>query len=196
MDHGLADPTSLENLHDIVEPARISLWWPLAPGWWVVLTVILCLALIVVWRWFRNYRRNAYRRYGLRELAGVKDAADQTRDYDLVLIDTHGVCAADQGHFARLAAVLRAARPDEVHLVLPASIVPSVQERTARRFGPLGVSNVILTHLDEAVGLGVILNTIEKLEWKLSYVTTGERVPNHIEEACAERMAALVFPAG
>ena len=96
--------------------------------------------------------------------------------------------------FTRLAGVLRAARPDEVHLVLPASMVPSVQLRMAKRFGPLGVSEVILTHLDEAVGLGVILNAIEKLAWGLSYVTDGESVPNHIEEACAERMAALIFP--
>jgi flagellar biosynthesis GTPase FlhF len=74
-------------------------------------------------------------------------------------------------------------------------MMPRIQARVAKRFGRLGVSGVVLTHLDEAVGLGVILNTIEKLEWGLSYVTDGEIVPNHIEEACAERMAALIFPA-
>ena len=70
----------------------------------------------------------------------------------------------------------------------------SVQGRMAERFGPLGVSSVVLTHLDEAVGLGVILNAIDKLQWGLSYVTNGERVPNNIEEACAERMATLISP--
>jgi len=127
-------------------------------------------------------------------VAGVKHIFHELEPVDLILIDTHGVCAGDRGHFARLLAVLRAARPDEVHLVLPASMLPSVQARMAKRFGPLGVSRVVLTHLDEAVGLGVILNAIEKLEWGLSYVTNGETVPNHIEEACAEHMAALIFP--
>ncbi len=126
----------------------------------------------------------------------VKSMLEELESVDLVLIDTHGVCAGDQGHFARLAAVLRAARPHEVHLVLAVSMIPSVQIRMARRFGPLGVSKVVLTRLDEAVGLGVILNVIEKLEWGLSYVTNGETVPNNIEEACAERMAALIFPVG
>ncbi len=127
-------------------------------------------------------------------VAGVKQVFRTLEPVDLALIDTHGVCAGDRGHFARLAAVLRAARPDEVHLVLPASMTSRVQARMAQRFGPLGVSRVVLTHLDEAVGLGVILNTIERLEWGLSYLADGESVPNNIEEACAERMAALIFP--
>ena len=127
-------------------------------------------------------------------VVGVKRVLRAMEAVDLVLIDTHGVCAGDREHFGRLAAVLRAARPDEVYLVLPVSMIPSVQARMGQRFGPLGVSGVVLTHLDEAVGLGVVLNGIEKLEWGLSYVTDGETVPNNIQEACPKRMAQLIFP--
>lgn len=134
--------------------------------------------------------------YTAQTVTAAETLRRETERHELVLIDTHGVCAAEPEHFARLAAVLRAAGPHEVHLALPASMMPSVQQRMARRFGPLGVSGVILTHLDEAVGLGVILNALDRLEWGLSYVTTGERIPNHIEEACADRMAALILPAG
>jgi flagellar biosynthesis protein FlhF len=129
-------------------------------------------------------------------VVGVKRVLRGMEGADLVLIDTHGVCAGDREHFGRLAAMLRATRADEVHLVLPASMIPSVQARMAQRFGPLGVSGVVLTHLDEAVGLGVVLNGIEKLEWGLSYVTDGETVPNNIQEACPKRMAQLIFPMG
>ena len=127
-------------------------------------------------------------------VSGVKDALRQLESFDIVLIDTHGVCGGDQAHFARLAAVLRATRSHEIHLVLPASMTAGVQKRMAERFGPLGVSKVVLTHLDEAAGLAVLLNAIEKLAWGISYITDGESVPNHIEEACADRMAALIFP--
>ena len=127
-------------------------------------------------------------------IAGVKDALRELREMDLVLIDTHGVAYGDHGHFARLAAVLRGTRPHEVHLVLPASTLPAVQQRAAKRFGPLGVTSLVLTRLDEAAGLGVILNTIERLEWGLSYVTDGEKVPNNIDRACAERVASVLFP--
>jgi len=128
-------------------------------------------------------------------VADVRGVLRETAGVDLVLIDTHGVCAGDREHFARLAAMLRVAHPDEVHLVLPASMTASIQARMGQRFGPLGVSRVVLTHLDEAIGLGVVLNAIEKLEWGLSYVSTGESVPNNLEEACPERVAQLIFPA-
>ncbi len=34
-----ADPTSLANLRDLAEPSPVP-WWPLAPGWWVLLGVL------------------------------------------------------------------------------------------------------------------------------------------------------------
>ncbi len=126
-------------------------------------------------------------------VGGVKDALRTMPAADIVLIDTHGVCTTQRGHFARLAALVRAARPDETHLVLPVSMAPRVQERMAQRFGPLGVSKVVLTHLDEAVGLGVILSAIDRLRWGLSYVTDGESVPNHISENCSESVAQAVL---
>jgi flagellar biosynthesis protein FlhF len=128
--------------------------------------------------------------------AQAKRVIGGTLASDLVLIDTHGLCSGDREQFARLAGVLKAARPDEVHLVLPASMIPSVQTRMAERFNPLGVSRVALTHLDEAVGLGVVLNAVAKLKWGLSYLTDGESVPNHIQEACPDRVARLIFPMG
>jgi flagellar biosynthesis protein FlhF len=128
-------------------------------------------------------------------VAAVKNALRELADADLVLIDTHGVSGKDRGHYTRLAAILRAARPDEVHLVLPASMHAAVQTRVAERFKPLGVSRVVLTHLDEAVGLGVLLNAIGRLEWGLSYLSDGETVPNHLSEACPVRVADLAFPA-
>ncbi len=126
----------------------------------------------------------------------LKRLLGQTEGAELVLIDTHGVGADDHQHFTRLAVMLRAVAPDEVHLVLPASMLPSVQARMAKRFSPLGVSRVALTHLDEAVGLGVLLNAVDKLKWGLSYLTDGESIPNNIQEACPERLARLIFPAG
>jgi flagellar biosynthesis protein FlhF len=126
----------------------------------------------------------------------IEHVLGEMQPAELVLIDTHGVCMRDREQFARLAEVLHAAAPDEVHLVLPASMIPSVQVRLARRFEPLGVSRVALTHLDEAVGLGVVLNAIDQLKWGLSYLTDGESVPNNIQEACPERMARLIFPSG
>jgi flagellar biosynthesis protein FlhF len=112
---------------------------------------------------------------------------------DLLLIDTPGVGLREQGRYARLAALLRAARPDETHLVLPASLTPEVQARIAQSFAPLGASQFILTHLDDVIGFGVILNVVQRLDLRLSYLTTGQNVPSDLEEACGRRVAELLF---
>lgn len=58
----------------------------------------------------------------------------------------------------------------------------------------MGVSRVLLTHLDEAVGFGVVLNVMDRLKWELSYVTAGQNIPLDIEEACSRRVAELILP--
>jgi flagellar biosynthesis protein FlhF len=91
--------------------------------------------------------------------------------------------------------MLRAAKPQETHLVMPASLAGPVQQRVAELFAPLGVSRVVLTRLDETVGLGVILTAITKTSWALSYVTDGQNVPKNIQQACGRSIAELILPA-
>ena len=133
--------------------------------------------------------------HGAQTIAEVKQALRALEDVELVLIDTPGVGFREQARFARLATLLRAARPDETHLVLPASLDPKVQARMAQAFGPLNVSKVVLTRLDDAVGFGVIVNVIERLGLGVSYLATGQNVPNDLQEACGGHVAELVFSA-
>ena len=69
-----ADPTSLDNLRDLAEPSPVS-WWPLAPGWWVVLGLLALITGWVVVRTWRHWRANAYRRAALRELQSANDVS-------------------------------------------------------------------------------------------------------------------------
>jgi len=57
----------LANLHPLREPEMVS-WWPLAPGWWVLIVISLLLLAFIAWRGVRRYRANAYRRVALRQL--------------------------------------------------------------------------------------------------------------------------------
>ncbi len=59
-----ADPYSLDNLHDIVEPAAIS-WWPPATGFWILLALLLVWMIATGLRFWIRYRRNSYRREAL-----------------------------------------------------------------------------------------------------------------------------------
>jgi len=55
-------------LRDLHLPDAIG-WWPLAPGWWVVLAIVSAALGYLAWRLYKRWLFNAPRRYALRELA-------------------------------------------------------------------------------------------------------------------------------
>jgi len=67
----MADPGSLQNLHDILVPQPAP-YWPPAPGWYVAFACAAFVAVWFCWRLFRNWRANAYRRAALVELSRLR----------------------------------------------------------------------------------------------------------------------------
>jgi flagellar biosynthesis protein FlhF len=65
----------------------------------------------------------------------------------------------------------------------------------ATRFSTLQPTHLLLTKLDEAVRYGVLINLVQAVGLKISYVTTGQEVPAQIELAQPERLARLVLEA-
>jgi flagellar biosynthesis protein FlhF len=124
----------------------------------------------------------------------VEQAVRRLAGVEHLLIDTPGVGGRDAEGLTALAALLQPLRPAEVHLVLPAYAAPAAQTRLARTFAPLGVARVVLTHLDDAVGPGVILDVADRLHWRLSYLSFGENVPRDLETAGGRKLAELLLP--
>ncbi len=127
--------------------------------------------------------------------AEARDALAAHAAADVILIDTPGIGPRDQARFARLASVLRVLRPDDTHLVLPASLAPSVHARIAESFAPLRPTRLALTHLDEVVGLGVLLNVVDKLQLGVSCVSTGQAVPQDLETPSVVDIAKALLSA-
>ena len=70
-----SDPSSLQNLNDIVVPPPAP-WWPPAPGWYIAGAI---LALLLLWRiyiFWQASRRNRYRRAALKELSLIRTQGD------------------------------------------------------------------------------------------------------------------------
>jgi hypothetical protein len=61
------DETALP-LRDLHLPDAIG-WWPLAPGWWVVVAILGAVLGYILLRTYRRWQFNAPRRYAMRELA-------------------------------------------------------------------------------------------------------------------------------
>lgn len=70
------DPTSLDRLQGIVSPEPVP-WWPLAPGWWILIALVLSWLVVLAGRSVQRYRKNGYRRAGLAEI----DKLDQNGDH-------------------------------------------------------------------------------------------------------------------
>ena len=61
----------LAPLHDIVAPAPVP-WWPAAPGWYAIAALAAAIVAWALWRAYRGWRANAYRRIALRRLASIR----------------------------------------------------------------------------------------------------------------------------
>jgi flagellar biosynthesis protein FlhF len=99
----------------------------------------------------------------------------------------------DAERLAELRQFLDAATPDQTHLLLSCTSNQRVLLEAARRFGDLNPNRIVFTKLDEAVNYGVLLSVAKRIDLELSYVTTGQEVPDHIEVAHADRLARLVL---
>ncbi len=125
----------------------------------------------------------------------VRAAMDRLKDCDVILIDTVGRSPNDEIHMNELKCHLDQAKPDEVHLVLSSTVGQTVLDRILASYGALGVDRVIFTKLDEAVGFGVILSCLQKAGARLSYLTTGQDVPDDIEVGQGSRVAQMILGA-
>jgi len=124
--------------------------------------------------------------------AELGKAVQRMRDRELVLLDTAGRSPADTARLQELRGFLDEARPQEVHLVLASTCSQGVLLDTLERFRCLGVNRVIFTKLDEAIGFGSILTCLARAEARLSYVTTGQDVPDDIQVGRSRTLAHLI----
>ncbi len=123
----------------------------------------------------------------------MQDALHRLKDHDVILIDSAGRSRRDRERLGQLQAFLDAAEPDETHLVLSTTSGERTMLRDADAFSSLGADRVVLTKLDETDGFGVILNVIRRLGTRISFVTTGQEVPDDIEQGGAGRIARMLL---
>jgi len=122
----------------------------------------------------------------------LRDAVDRSADRDIVFIDTAGRSQRDSVKTGELKKYFEAVRPDEIHLVLSSTCSEAVLAQTIHKFREVGVDRIIFTKLDEAIGFGVMLSCLQKAQARLSYVTTGQDVPDDIRVGDGKAIARLI----
>lgn len=129
----------------------------------------------------------------------MRAALDRLGDVDLVLIDTAGRSPRSDARIEQLSGLLGEARPDETHLVLSATSSPESIASILDGFAPVRPTAAILTKLDETVQTAGVLAALTAADpgsagTALSYVTTGQQVPDDIELASAEILVHRLLP--
>ena len=116
------------------------------------------------------------------------------QDRALVLIDTPGHSPKDSEMQRQLRRFLDELPEVETHLVLSATTKPRDLADIAQRFEPLKPGRILFTKLDETSTYGPLLSTLVRVKKPLSYLGTGQEVPQDLEMATSRRVADLILP--
>lgn len=123
----------------------------------------------------------------------MRQACESLSDCDVILIDTAGRSPHDDARLSELQRIIAAANPHETHLVLSSTAGEAAMRAAVDRFANIKPNHVIFTKLDEAVSFGTLINIASRINASLSYVTTGQEVPDQIEPGDPQRLARLVL---
>jgi len=127
----------------------------------------------------------------------VKRALKKAEDelYDVVLIDTAGRLAIDEGLMEELAEVKKTADPDELFYVADA-MTGQDAVRTAQTFKEkIGITGVILSKFDGDSKGGVALGLAQQVGVPLRFIGAGEKMPD-LEQFIPDRIVSRLMGAG
>ncbi len=123
----------------------------------------------------------------------LKDAIRKHRDKQLILIDTAGRSQHNESQMKELRDFLAAEEGIERHLVLSATTKNRDAMDILGKFSECRPDHIIFTKTDETASLGLIVNLLSKSRASLSYLTTGQSVPDDIFPARADTLAGLLL---
>ncbi|WAM33433.1 flagellar biosynthesis protein FlhF [Caldicellulosiruptor morganii] len=114
-------------------------------------------------------------------------------DSDIILVDTAGRSHKNQEHMDELKAFFKKATPDEVFLLLSATTQPGIFREIVNSYSFIEDYKVIITKVDEVSSYGNILNIRHYTQKPIAYVTTGQNVPDDIQQFNPEYFAKLII---
>ena len=123
----------------------------------------------------------------------LPDAINYHSDKDIILIDTAGRSIKHNDLEKEISELLTYGRIDEIYLVLGSNVSYKGCIDIINSYRFLPDYKLIFTKLDEINSYGILLNCCMLAQKPLSYLTTGQNVPDDIEIAEPEKIKNLLI---
>jgi len=120
-------------------------------------------------------------------------AVKKHQERDIILIDTAGVSPKDREAMEHLQELLTACPGSERLLCLSSTTRDRELAETVGRFAGHEIDRLIFTRLDESETFGSIINVLLRSNLPPAYLATGQRVPQDLEIATADRLSELAM---
>ncbi len=125
--------------------------------------------------------------------SNLEFALRRMKDRDVILIDTAGQSHYDTARMKEMKKLIGSDKSINSHLLLSTVTNELEMDKAARNFSPLRFNSYIFTKTDETMARGVIINQVLKLKMPVSFITTGQSVPEDIIKATKTGVLRLIF---
>jgi len=130
--------------------------------------------------------------------AEIKEAVEEFKGYDIVLIDTAGRSHINREQRDDIEKLLLSVPEEcrEIYLVLSATTKYKDLVKITDTYSSIAKYNLIFTKLDETAGIGNLFNIKMLTGAPLSYSTNGQSVPDDISKINAQAVAKQLLGGG
>ena len=123
----------------------------------------------------------------------MEEAIKSMDDCDVVLIDTTGRSSKNTMQISELRAFIQKAEPDYVNMVISATTKNKDIKTILKGYSELEYGSVIITKLDETTVYGSIYNISRNSNKPISFITTGQNVPDDINVSTKEELTRFIL---
>jgi flagellar biosynthesis protein FlhF len=123
----------------------------------------------------------------------LTDALAEMQDRDIVFIDTAGKKPGDEAQHEDIEKLTRLAEPDDVLLCISAVTSFASMREIIDSYGFLDDYRLLITKLDETKSRGMLLNLAWYSKKRVSYVTTGQTVPDDVSPIDTDEIASSLL---
>lgn len=123
----------------------------------------------------------------------MEEAIKSMDDCDVILIDTTGRSSKNTMQISELRAFIQKAEPDYVNMVISATTKNKDIKTILKGYSELEYGSVIITKLDETTVYGSIYNISRNANKPISFITTGQNVPDDIRVSTKEELTRFIL---